>query len=90
MQGIVTRFAGPTDHSGARIIVTAQKGRIVVPWDYSLDVAQNHRAACLAALLKWDWRGQWVGGSTPDDTGYMFAPVPSQVEWAKRTTSVEG
>jgi hypothetical protein len=68
MQAIVTTYKGPTDTKGSRIIVRAERGRIVVPWDYALDVEGNHRAACKTACKRWQWDGRWVGGGTVGGT----------------------
>jgi len=65
-QAIRTRYAGPTDTRGARIIATAQAGRVVVPWDYALDPAENHAAACAAYANRKGWSGPWHGGQLPD------------------------
>lgn len=82
-QAIVTRYAGPTNHRGSRIIVRAQAGRMTVPWDDALDVADNHRSAARAFAQRWDWAGEWMGGAMPDDTGYAFVravyPAPLKV-----------
>lgn len=71
-QAIETEYRGPTNHSGSRIIVRAQAGRMIVPWDYALNVEQNHIAAAQAFAKRWDWEGIYVGGARPNDKGYVF------------------
>ena len=72
-QAITTEYKGPTNHRGSRIIVRAQAGRMTVPWDHALDVAENHRAAAMMFVAKWDWGepSDWVGGALPSG-GYVF------------------
>ena len=55
-QAIETKYLGPTNHRGARIVAKCDAGRKVVPWEYELDVPENHAlAACaLAKSLGWD------------------------------------
>jgi hypothetical protein len=87
-QAIVTKYLGPTNNRGARIVAKAGGGarayakRMVIAWDYALDVADNHRMAATELARKLNWlepgNGQkykYVGGSMPDDTGYCFVQV---------------
>lgn len=69
---IQTRYAGPTNYRGARVIARAQAGRIVVPWDHALNVEDNHLAAARAFAAKWCWAGTWHGGALVDGSGYAF------------------
>lgn len=70
LQAITTKYIGPTNTRGARIVAKAQAGRLVVPYDHSLEVSANHAAAARAFAQKWDWDGTWVGGGT--DEGACF------------------
>lgn len=74
-QAIETRYAGPTNHSGARVIVRAQAGRMTVSWDHALDVDQNHAAAAKAFAERYRWFGRWVGGGNATGTGNTFVNV---------------
>jgi hypothetical protein len=69
-QAIETRYAGPTNSRGSRIIVTAQAGRLIVPWDDALDVNENHAVAAQMFIDRMGWGGNWVGGGTED--GFVF------------------
>ena len=51
-QAIVTKFLGPTNSRGARIVARAQAGKITVSWDHSLNVDANHTAAARALAEK--------------------------------------
>lgn len=71
-QAIVTKYAGPTNSRGSRIIVRAQAGRMIVAWDHALNPSQNHAAAARAFAEKWGWNGAWFMGANPGDSGYTF------------------
>lgn len=69
MQAIRTKFAGPTDTRGSRIIATSFKARSVMPYDYELDLDDNHRrAAELHATKSWrtDAPVRLTSGTLPD------------------------
>lgn len=74
-QAITTKYVGPTNLSGSRIIVSAQAGRMIVPWDHALDTDENHTRAAQAFADKWEWKGKLVGGALPNGRGncYVFA-----------------
>jgi tripartite-type tricarboxylate transporter receptor subunit TctC len=72
MQSIETKYAGPTDTRGSRIIATTANGhhRLTVSYDDSLSSEGAHAAAALALARKLGWTGELVAGSTR--TGYVF------------------
>lgn len=70
-QAIETRFLGPTNFRGSRIVAKCEAKRMIVSWDDGLDVQANHEAACKALCVALGWDGEWVGASTPK--GYIFA-----------------
>jgi hypothetical protein len=72
MQAIETRYLGATNYRGARVVVKAQAGRVVVSWDHALDVMENHRAAARAFATRYGWAGTWRGGASSDGRGYVF------------------
>jgi hypothetical protein len=64
-QAILTRYLGPTNKLGARVVAKTEGKRIVLFWDYTLDGEGNyHRAAKLLAGHL-GWTGRLVGGSLP-------------------------
>ena len=72
MIAILTKFMGPTNYRGARVKAYTTSGhRIVVPWNHSLNVEENHDAAALALCHKMGWGGKLVRGGT--DVGYAYA-----------------
>jgi hypothetical protein len=69
MQAIRTKFAGPTNTRGSRIIATSYKARSTFPYDYELDLDANHaRAAELHAAKAWrtDAPVRLTSGTLPD------------------------
>lgn len=79
MQAIQTRFLGPTNHRDARVVAQCQAGRIVVAWDSSTGVEENHALAARALAIKLGWTrkyyGAMYGGGLPNETGYAFVFV---------------
>jgi hypothetical protein len=75
MQAIATKWLGPTDTQGSRVVARCQAKRIVVGWDHALDVGPNHAAAAQALFARLGWRGVLHGGALPDGTGYCFVIV---------------
>lgn len=76
MQAITTKYLGPSNSRGARVKARAERGAVTIPWNHAVNVAENHRLAAIAALLKWEWSGRWIGGALPDSTGYAFTCDP--------------
>lgn len=65
MVAIETRYLGPTNTKGARIVATAQTGnRVVIPFDTSLTFDENCAAAAKALRSKLKWKGHMIGGGT--------------------------
>ena len=79
-RAIVTRYLGPTDHRGSRVVASTNgKGkRVTVPWNCGLDVDDNHDAAARALIqrLGWDERLEWdddlVRANAPDQRGKIY------------------
>ena len=74
---ITTRYLGPTDRRGSRVVASAGDGRrLTVGWNSALNVEANHRAAALALRNKLKWTGDLVGG-WHDNTGlWVFVDGP--------------
>ena len=72
-QAITTRYAGPTNTRGSRIIATTASGlRRTVRYDYALNSSENHCAAALALAESLGWlnRATPAFGATKD--GYVL------------------
>lgn len=67
---IRAKYLPPTNHRGSRITVTHGSGtRLIVQWDYSLDLADNYAQAIQKYLDKMGWDGHWIIGHA--GTGYV-------------------
>lgn len=70
-QSIQTRYLGPTNYRPSRIVATTASGqRLIVPYDYALNVEHNHRAGAEAIRVALAWPKFKAGGSTKD--GYVW------------------
>ena len=81
---IVTKFAGPTNTRGSRIIATCQAGRKMVEYDHSLGTLENHGAAAKKLAEKVNWHGLWIGGGLPSQDGYVWVLTPDACEHSQR------
>lgn len=57
---IITRYLGPTDHRGSRVVASHKRDsektyRVTWDWDHSLDGPANHLAAAELLLTKWPY-----------------------------------
>lgn len=83
MQAIITKYRGPTNTRGSRILASCQAKRIVVPYDYELSAEGNHDAAAFQLALSLKWVTAFlspmrlVGGGLPDGKGNAYVLVPS-------------
>jgi hypothetical protein len=77
MQAIQTRYIGPTNYRGSRVVAWCEAGKLIHQWDHSLNVDQNHREAARKLADKLGWIGgyysEMVGGALPNpNAGYAF------------------
>lgn len=74
-QAITTRFVGPTNSKGSRIIAKCEARMMIVPYDDALDIDENHAAAALKLFraMGWDQYNDLAMGGTRD--GYVFVQV---------------
>ena len=79
MQAIETRYVGPTDTKGSRIIATTGSGhhKLAIPYPYELSGEACHAAAAEALATKLGWLNgrKLVCGETRK--GYCFVLVDS-------------
>lgn len=74
MKAIETKYVGPGNVRGSRIIATDSDGnRAIIPYPHELNTEQAHAAAALALCGKMKWRGTLNAGSTR--RGYVFTFV---------------
>jgi hypothetical protein len=69
MQAITTRYCGPTNHRGSRIIVKAAAGRMMVGYDDdSNGIDGAHHKAVRMFCERQGWTGEMAQGTLPDGT----------------------
>lgn len=74
MKAIETRYVGPTNTRGARIIASDSDGnRITIGYPHELNSEDAHRAAAEKLRESMQWKGELVSGSTK--RGYVFVFV---------------
>jgi hypothetical protein len=71
-QAIVTRYVGPTNHRGSRIIAKAYAKKITTSYECAWNVEKNHDYAAEILARHMGWDGAWVSGSMPDNTGNVY------------------
>ena len=85
-QAITTRYLGPTNHRGSRILATCSAGRLTHDWNHALNTEDNHREAAQALIAKLGWtrdhfrrgaRRAWAMGSVDHAPkgGYVHVPL---------------
>ena len=76
-QAIVTKYLGPTDRRGARVVAYANAGKLTAPWEDAWSIEDNHAYAArmLAERYEWTERYTLAGGALPHDKGYCFILV---------------
>ncbi len=66
-KAIVTRYVGPTDSRGSRIIARAEGvSSVSIGYADELTSEQNHAAAASKLAARYGWRGDFVSGGMPD------------------------
>jgi hypothetical protein len=74
MQAIRTRYHGPTNSRGSRIIAKCDGGSIAMPYNHALNLDANHATAAQMLLDRMNWSGIYYGGSFENDYYWV---VPS-------------
>lgn len=75
-QAIRTRYVGPGNVRGSRIIATAGNHRRSFGVDNSIDLEDNHRSAAIAIARELNWLRDFevlVGGTFAGDRYWVFA-----------------
>ena len=79
MIAIETRYVGPTNFRGSRIVARVMESlptrKITLSYDDALGSSENHRVAAIALIRKLGWTsangyGVWVEGAS--ERGYIF------------------
>ena len=73
MKAILTRYKGPTDRRGSRIIATdSDNNRVVIPYPHELNSEGAHRKAAEALRDKMQWNGKLTGGGLKNGYAWVF------------------
>lgn len=77
-KAILTRFIGPTNHRGSRIIATdSDHNRAIIPYPCDLRHEDAYKRAAEVLCSKMGWTGvDLIGGGTKN--GYAWVMVPKQ------------
>jgi hypothetical protein len=71
MKAIFTKYVGPTNYKGSRIIASDEDGnKVTISYPYELSGEAVHRKAADALCSKMGWTGNLTGGSSK--RGYVF------------------
>lgn len=76
-RAVSTRFAGPTNTRGSRVLTRTVNGSKAIAWNYALNPYENHEAAALAVAREEGWQA-WTSDEDapaarlPDGSGYVF------------------
>ena len=62
MQAIRTRYHGPTNTRGSRITAKCERGTLSMPYNYALNLQENHAEAARQLADKLGWAGVYHGG----------------------------
>lgn len=76
MRAITTKYYGPTDTRGSKIVASSEVGRVTVSYDSALSSEANHAAAAYKLAAKHRWCGIWHGGTTPDGHVWVRVSAP--------------
>jgi len=81
MKAIQTKYLGPTNCRGPRIVATAEGGhRVTASFDHS---GKEHERAVRALCKKLGWSGRFICGGLPDGSQcWVFADYGTDLEVA--------
>lgn len=76
---ITTKYLGPTNTKGSRIVAYSSHGKRLVPYDPALSPRMNHHAAAVELACMNGWVSYDAAptteldhGALPEDHGYAF------------------
>ena len=88
MKAIKTKYKGPTNTRGSRIIASDEDGNCVtISYPYELSGEAVHRKAAEALCAKMQWTGaeNLIGGSLKNGYVFVFGPNLTQASQKERT-----
>jgi hypothetical protein len=74
MQTITTKYVGPSNVRGSRIIATASgnKARSIISYNCALSSEDAHMEGVKALCAKLNWTGEMIGGHTENGMVWVF------------------
>lgn len=73
MKAILTRYKGPTNYRGSRIIASDDDGNsVIISYPHELSGEAVHRKAALALCDKMQWKGELASGSIKGGYAFVF------------------
>lgn len=74
MKAILTKYKGPTNTRGARIIADdGDRNRLTIPYPHELNHEDGHRKAAEGLRDKMGWKGRLIGGGIKGGMAWVFA-----------------
>lgn len=93
MKSILTKYVGPGNVRGSRVIATDDEGRnkITLEWDDALDSDGNHDAAARALCIKMGWVNSPLmrGGMGNKGNVYVFDQHANRVRFTDAEISAD-
>src|ERR1700749_1692009 len=72
---ILTRYIGPTNRRGSRIVADAGlKRRVILDYQPGLSSDQNHDLAARGLAMLFKWKGDLIKGHMENGRAYVFLP----------------
>lgn len=79
MTSIITRYIGPTNYKGARIVADAgMKRRVIISFPH--DARDPHQVAALALCKKFGWKGTLVQGGMERGSAFVFLDSEATIQ----------
>lgn len=73
MKAIETKYFGPSNVRGSRIIASdLDNNKVIKGYDHTLNIDGNHKAAAYALRDKMGWKGDLIGGATKAGFAWVF------------------
>jgi len=72
MKTIETRYVGPGNVRGSRIIASDGDNRVIIPYDHELNSEQAHMKAAQEFMTRMKWNGTLQGGHTKRGMVWVF------------------
>ncbi len=81
------KYLGATDHRGSRISIQRYESnthgkdpnRLIISWDYALNIGENYAEAVRQYVEKANWGGQWVTSTITDGAVAVCIDVIKEV-----------